>query len=134
MDPLIFDTSVWISHLNGKTSKQSVALENYLLKAGPVFICSPIIQEILQGIRNESQFNNLKDLLLSLNILELGEVRPYLLAASLFRSLRSKGVTIRKSADALIAIYAIEFGIALAHQDRDFDMIAKHTLLKVKKF
>jgi predicted nucleic acid-binding protein len=52
-------------------------------------------------------------------------------AATIYRLLRAKGVTIRKSNDCLIAAYAIEAGLPVAHLDRDFDRIARHTDLAV---
>jgi predicted nucleic acid-binding protein len=47
-----------------------------------------------------------------------------------YRSLRKKGLTIRKSNDCLIAFYAIEFSIPLVHLDNDFDLISSHSKLK----
>ena len=52
-------------------------------------------------------------------------------AADLYRSLRKNGITIRKSNDCLIAYYAISFAVSLVHTDRDVDLLAKHSGLKV---
>jgi predicted nucleic acid-binding protein len=54
-------------------------------------------------------------------------------AASLYRSLRAKGITIRKPNDCIISFYAIHFKLMLAHNDTDFDKIAKYTSLKIYK-
>ena len=54
-------------------------------------------------------------------------------AASLFRFLREKGVTIRKPNDCLIAVICILNSIELVHNDKDFTNIAKHTSLKIYK-
>ena len=61
---------------------------------------------------------------------------PYeaaLCAADLYRKMRAKGITIRSSNDALIAWLCIRFNLAVLHQDRDFDNIAKYTSLKIHK-
>ncbi|MFO7986872.1 MAG: PIN domain-containing protein, partial [Desulfatiglandaceae bacterium] len=52
-------------------------------------------------------------------------------AAELYRSLRKRGVTIRKPIDCMISAVAIEHNIRLLHNDRDFDHIAKHSKLRV---
>jgi predicted nucleic acid-binding protein len=46
-------------------------------------------------------------------------------AIDIYRTLRKKGITIRKSIDCLIAAYAIIGKIYLLHKDNDFVEIAK---------
>ena len=50
----------------------------------------------------------------------------FLLAASIYRTLRVKGATIRNSVDCMIAAVCIENNVRLLHNDRDFDQIAEH--------
>jgi len=52
--------------------------------------------------------------------------------ARLYFELRRKGVTIRSNIDCAIAIIAMKNNLVLYHNDRDFDAIAKHTVLKQK--
>lgn len=52
-------------------------------------------------------------------------------AAQLYRSLRKKGVTIRKSNDCLIAHFAIFYDTPILHSDADFDQIARFTALRI---
>jgi predicted nucleic acid-binding protein len=59
--------------------------------------------------------------------------QTFLRAAELFRSLRRKGITIRKPIDCMIASVSIEHDIALLHNDRDFDPIETHCGLNVVK-
>ena len=54
-------------------------------------------------------------------------------AAELYKSLRHKGITIRKSLDFMIASVAIENDIPLIHNDKDFEAIEKHSGLKCHK-
>ena len=51
-------------------------------------------------------------------------------AAENYRVLRVKGITIRKTMDALIATRCIEDGLTLLHSDRDFAPFAKHLGLR----
>jgi predicted nucleic acid-binding protein len=63
-------------------------------------------------------------------MLVMNPIEAALDAANLYRSLRQKGVTIRKANDCLIAAYAIHFSIEICHNDVDFDQIAQHSSLK----
>jgi predicted nucleic acid-binding protein len=75
----------------------------------------------------------IKDILSYLTVLQLPPVEAAIGAAELYRSLRKKGLTIRKSNGWMIAYYAIEFSIKLVHSDSDFDLIGKHSRLKTWK-
>ncbi len=131
MDPVLIDTSVWIDFFKGINNRQTELLNEYLEKENPIFICPLIIQEILQGIRNDDEYRKVKSNLLNLDILSIDTVESSIGAADLYRMLRKKGVTIKKSNDCVIAYYAIYFGIHLLHNDKDFDMIAKYSDLKI---
>jgi hypothetical protein len=120
---LLVDTSVWIDFFRGVENTNVQILTEYLTEDDPVFICPIILQEILQGIRTEKQFNEIKEYLLCLNILNEDSIESALGAADLFRKLRKKGITIRKSNDCLIAWYAIKYSLNILHKDRDFDQI-----------
>ena len=130
---MIFDTSVWIDFSRGKKTPLADLLQQKILKDEKVFLCPPIYQEILQGIKTENELEDTKSLLVSLDFLSLD---PYFAAegaAKIFRLTQRKGVTIRKPNDCIIAFYAIHFNLKLAHHDSDFDKIAKHTTLKIYK-
>lgn len=51
-------------------------------------------------------------------------------SARLYFELRRKGITIRSNIDCAIAIIAMKNNLILYHLDRDFEMIAKNTILK----
>jgi predicted nucleic acid-binding protein len=52
-------------------------------------------------------------------------------AAKNFRTLRNRGVTVRKTIDTVIATGCIESGYDLLHSDRDFDPFAAQLGLRV---
>ncbi|MFC6100888.1 type II toxin-antitoxin system VapC family toxin [Olivibacter domesticus] len=130
---LLFDTSVWIDFLNRKNNATAELLKKNVEEDQPVFLTPTILQEILQGIRDDSKYQKIKESLSYFTVLQLPHVPAAIAAAQLFRTLRKKGATIRKSNDCLIAHYAIELKLTLVHLDADFDQIAKHTKLAIWK-
>jgi len=130
-DALIFDTSVWINFLNNKNTPAVELLETYISEDAEVLITPTILQEVLQGIRDDRKYSQIKEALSAFRLLEIPAYQAAIGAAELFRSLRKHGVTIRKSNDCLIAYFALWFAVPLVHNDRDFDAMVGHTELLV---
>lgn len=124
MDTLI-DTSVWIDFFNNANNPQVEHLEKLLIK-GEACTCPIVVMEVLQGIRSDSTCRKTETLMTSLGQYPVEDDR-YRDAAMLYRSLRAKGLTIRKSLDCLIAAVAIHNQLPVLHKDRDFSAIARHT-------
>ena len=82
--------------------------------------------EVLQGFVSAQDFNRGKKLLTSLPIIELVGEDIAIQAANNFRTLRSLGITIRKTIDTLIATSCMEKGLVLLYSDKDFDLFVKH--------
>jgi predicted nucleic acid-binding protein len=59
-------------------------------------------------------------------VVELGGQDMAIQAARNFRTLRARGVTIRKTIDTLIATRCIESDYSLLFSDRDFDPFVTH--------
>lgn len=136
MPNLVVDSSVWIDYFSKNNSKQVEHLEKLLFTASsvsPIIIFPVIMQEVLQGLVNDISFNIIKENLQGLDYLEYDAYNFAIEAAGLYRSLRRKGITIRKANDCLIATLCIDNNIPLFHKDKDFDNIAKHTSLKIYK-
>ncbi|MFY7890905.1 MAG: type II toxin-antitoxin system VapC family toxin [Spirosomataceae bacterium] len=127
---ILFDTSVWIDYLNKKQTAQVTVLEDLFAIRARVYITPTIVQEVLQGISNQKRFEITSKVLMAQQMLVMNPIEAALGAANLYRSLRQKGVTIRKANDCLIAAYAIHFSIEICHNDVDFDQIAQHSSLK----
>ena len=131
MNKVLVDTSVWIYALNGKETWQTKLLDQLITEDAPVVICPTIMQEILQGIKEDKDFHAVKESLSGFEMLDIDPVEAAIGAASLYRNIRKQGITIRKSNDCLIAFYAIFCKAALLHYDADFDRIAQCTTLKI---
>jgi len=133
MDTILVDTSVWVNFFKDIDTDANKFLTNNLTNI-VIATCPTIVQEILQGVTSDADEQIVK--LYFDNLTRLFE-DPYLIAeeaAELYRKLRRKGITIRKPNDCLIAVYAIRNDIVLLNDDRDFQLIAENSLLKVMKF
>ena len=122
-DPLLIDTSVWIDFFKGVDNENVNIFTDYIENNYPVFTCPVIIQEILQGIKSDKEYARIKDNLFALNVLNDDAIEAAIGAAEIYRILRKKGVTVRKSNDCLIAFYALKYSLRILHNDRDFDKI-----------
>ncbi|WP_162416371.1 type II toxin-antitoxin system VapC family toxin [Cyclobacterium roseum] len=127
---LLIDTSIWIEFFRGEDEKLVRIVRKHIL-SNEVCICPPILQEILQGVRDLETFEMLSEQLMSIRFLEADPKMMAINAAKLYFNLRKKGVTVRKSMDCLIASYALAFDVAFYHADRDFDHISRHFPIKL---
>jgi len=132
MNAVLVDTSVWIDFFNSsKSSPESEILQQLIVNDRSIFLCPVIYQEILQGIRDDRTFEHIQEMLLDFDMLDFAWMNVTNQAIDIYRTLRKKGVTIRKSNDCLIAAYAILADVQLLHKDRDFAVIAKGYNLKL---
>jgi predicted nucleic acid-binding protein len=132
MKNVIVDTSVWIDFFNKKNvSPETIMLKRLIENNKQFYICPVIYQEVLQGIRDNNLFENIKQILLKHNMIDIDIMGATNKAIDIYRALRKKGITIRKSIDCLIASYAIIGKMYLLHKDSDFMEIAKEFKLKI---
>jgi len=127
------DSSVWIDYLyHNQHSDICDYLDRYLEGEKPIF-CTPIIlQEVLQGIKKDSDFKRIRQNFLAYQFFQFdNQLQAAQDAASIFRACRKKGFTIRKAYDCLIALTCLHFDLELLHIDKDFDHIASLYPLKI---
>jgi predicted nucleic acid-binding protein len=86
---------------------------------------------VLQGFTADKDFNRAHKLLTSLDLVVLGGQDMAIQAARNFRALRARGITVRKTIDAIIATRCIQSGLTLLRADRDFEPFATHLGLRV---
>jgi predicted nucleic acid-binding protein len=127
---VLIDTTVWIDFFAAKSTPEVAELERFLNGGEDICTCGIILTEVLQGIRRDEDYQRTLSRFDDFLLLPMNRI-AFVRAAELYRSLRRKGVTIRKPLDCMIASVAIEHGIALLHNDRDFDPIETHCGLKV---
>ena len=126
---IIVDSSVWIDYFTGKNTSGAEKLDS-LLGEELVAIGDLILVEVLQGFRTDKDFRQAKRLLLSLAIVNILDTTIALKSAANFRTLRKKGITVRKTIDTIIATYCIENKLPLLHSDKDFQPFHQHLKLK----
>jgi len=129
---ILVDTTVWIDFFDDNPGTHVDILEYAIKNNQNICICGVILTEILQGIHSNNEYNKTKTYLGQLIYLSMGQ-NIFLESAEIYRSLRKKGITIRKPIDCMIAAVAIANNIPLLHNDRDFELIENHLSLKTIK-
>lgn len=126
----LVDTSVWI-----ETFRRSRPLDlESVVSFDDVVTCLPVVQEVLQGFRDEALYRQAREAMLALPIVESPlDDTVVLEAVALFRTARRQGLTIRSSSDCLIAACALRHDLEVLHRDRDFTAIARVSALRVRR-
>jgi predicted nucleic acid-binding protein len=127
---VLVDTSVWIDFFRGVNSPEAGRLTAAIMAETDLCICGLVQTEILQGIKSDAQYKQVKMFLRDLVYLPTPK-SGYLLAADIYRAARKKGKTIRNSIDCLIAACAIINKVPLLQKDRDYLTIAAVSDLKL---
>jgi len=132
---ILVDSSVWIGVFRGDNTPQTQLISN-LLQSGDeeLAVADFILLEVLQGFRSEKQAQAALQSFSGLPCFTLGGKPLAVLAASNYRQLRQKGITVRSTIDCLIASFCVKERIPLLHNDRDFDPFEQQLGLRVVKF
>jgi len=121
------DTSVWIETFR---ARRPLDLENRL-DFDDVVTCLPVVQEVLQGFRDEGAFRRAREAMFSLPIVESPLAEDvFSHAVDLYRGARRAGLTVRSSVDCLIAACAIRHDLEVLHLDRDYAALAEMSPLR----
>jgi predicted nucleic acid-binding protein len=126
---IIVDSSVWIDYFNSHITPQTDRLDQ-LLSSQPIAIGNLILTEVLQGFRQDTDYNTAKQLLTNLTIFNLLEADLAIKSADNFRALRKQGITVRKTIDVIIASFCIANNHKLLFVDRDFQPFVQYLGLK----
>ena len=123
---MLVDSSVWIDYLRSIETAATVALDA-ALGTQTVIVGDLVLAEVLQGIASDRQFARTRMLMLEFGaVIEIAGLDVAVAAANNYRLLRSKGITVRKTIDTLIATRCILDDIPLLYSDRDFDPFVEH--------
>ena len=126
----VVDSSVWIDYLDDRKGREVELLDRAMDRDDDIFVCGPVFQEVLQGIRDETAFQREWRNLAAYPFLETTRW-TFLRASMLYRRLRRRGVTVN-SFDTTIAAVCLENGLPLLTRDRrDFEPIARHAGLRL---
>lgn len=126
---VLVDTSIWIDYFQKPSTPEAKELVNLIQPVNQAILCGIVIQEILQGIRDEESYALTKERLQSFPLIGTDR-ETYISAASIYRSLRVKAITL-SSTDTLIAAISIQNNLPLFTKDKLFILIAKNTKLQL---
>jgi predicted nucleic acid-binding protein len=127
---ILADTSAWIDYLRRSGHPTALAMQR-LAGADELVLTEPVIMELLAGARSDRHAAALSKVLAQHLIAPVEGVDTFQGAATIYRTCRRSGETIRNAINCLIAAVAIRAGASLLHNDRDFDVIARHTELEI---
>jgi predicted nucleic acid-binding protein len=131
---ILVDTSAWIELLRATGHPAHLTLKHHLERRAAIATTEPVIMELLAGTRNRAEQSRLRTRLLALPRLEVRGLGDFETAAELYRACRGRGATVRKLIDCLIAAVAIRGNATVLHNDRDFEVLARHTRLRTERY
>jgi predicted nucleic acid-binding protein len=122
---IVVDSTVWIDFLNGRKAPH-VRRPDAALGATEMIVGDLIFCEVLQGLDGEREAREVEALLRRFEIVSMVGHAVAVAASRDFRTLRRRGITIRKTIDLLIGTWCIENRRPLLHNDKDFHPMALH--------
>ncbi|HSH58420.1 MAG TPA: PIN domain nuclease [Acidimicrobiales bacterium] len=125
---ILIDTSAWVEFLRDTGSRACIRVEALL--GGEFAVCDPVRMEVLAGARDETHLGRLRRLMATAQVIPTGPAH-YDEGAALYRLCRLGGETPRRMFDCLIAAVAVSAGAVVLHADTDFDVLARHTALRL---
>ena len=125
---ILVDSSAWIEFLRNTGSTVCNIVDEVLGRE--IAVCDAVRMEVLAGARDESHLLSLRRLL-AREVVIPTRATDYDDAAALYRRCRQQGETVRKLIDCLIASVAIRAGVPVLHNDTDFDLLARHSDLRI---
>jgi predicted nucleic acid-binding protein len=128
-DLVIVDTSGWVAFLARKGFPEIKKAIASLLDEDRIATTGPIFLELIQGTRTQGEKEDTARRLHALHWLRVTDEHWHH-ASSLAFDLRRKGITV-PAIDVLIATLSIDYDCELLHSDGDYDLIAKHSSLRV---
>jgi predicted nucleic acid-binding protein len=127
---LVVDTTVWENYFNGQINPETNYF-NHAISEELILVSGLILAETLQGFHEEKDFKLAQAALSKFEQTGMFNFQLAQQSAQYYRTLRKKGITVRKTIDCLIATFCIAENHTLLHRDSDFDGFEKHLSLNV---
>jgi len=125
---ILVDSSVWIDYFLGHDTPQVEILDRSL-GVRTIGVGDLVLTEVLQGFRADKDYRIARTIMDELTVFAMLGKEMAIKSAENFRKLRKKGITIRKTADVIIATYCIEHSLPLLFSDKDFKPFVQHLQL-----
>ena len=123
---ILVDSSVLIDHFRGTSNAQTEQLRRWLSgQDGPpdIGVADLVVFEVMRGFSTTQAQVKARDLLLALQVVEIGGLDNALQAATLYQRLRQSGRTVHSPIDVLLASYCMTHGHTLLHRDANFESL-----------
>ena len=124
----LIDTTVWVKYLRGLDASLKDRISSLVLE-DKVFASEVIIMEILRGAKSAREYNMLYQDFLALPQLATDH-DVWEMAWKTAYKIRKGGINV-PMVDVIISAIAVRYKCTLMHSDKHFNLIAKHTGLKV---
>jgi predicted nucleic acid-binding protein len=98
----------------------------------PIAVTEVVIFEVLAGARTGRDLEQVRDRILAFPVLHLNGLGGFEKAAELYRTCRTAGETLSSLVDCLVAMPAIDADATVLAADRDFEVLARHTSLRLE--
>ena len=129
---ILVDTSVLVPLFRGTDTSAVRFLVHAVQEDVPVFVTPIIVQEILQGARDEKEWTALdRHLARQALVHPTDALVTHRRAGRIYFDCRRKGLTVRSTVDCLIAQLALEHDLSLLQDDQDFETIRSVRPLKL---
>ena len=119
-DRILVDTSIWIEFFNKTETRSGDSLQQILLE-GRAATAGIILTELLQGARNEKEFEAILTIVSAVPVLE-ATLETWIQAGRISFGLRRKGVTI-PTTDVVIGTLALQNECQVFSLDPHFEKI-----------
>lgn len=129
---VVVDTSAWVEHFRDTGSPAARAVERLLRARAKLGTTEVVVLELLAGARSDTDAIALRERLGAFPVVSLDGVAGFEAAAGLYRACRRAGETVRELTDCLIAAAVIAADSTLLAADRDFEVLARHTPLRLE--
>ena len=127
---IVVDSSAWVELLCGADADLDRRLRDLIAAEADLAVTEIVVMELLGGARSGRAA--LRSALLAYPVLPLHGLQDYEEAAVIYHRCRGAGETLRRGfTDCLIAVPAIREKAAILHRDVDFEVISRHTDLKL---
>ena len=130
----LVDTPVWSAALRRRRVQRriesgTVALFEELVREGRVLLLGPVRQELLSGIREKKQYDQLREGLRAFDHIPI-VTEDYERGADFFNRCRRKGIQ-GSHIDFLICAVSSRLSSPIFTTDRDFEKYARHLDIKL---
>lgn len=120
---VLVDTSAWVEYLRASGSEHHLWIREALERDEPLGWTDPILYELTAGARSAEHASRLRGMLVRGPLLSVAGLQDWEDAARLYRTARSRGVTVRSTVDCLIAAVALRTDTPVLARDRDFSAL-----------